>query len=355
MTETPKGMQPVEVSSQHMDLPKPPSMVDGQGNQVAMQPVKMSGKCNIGHHEIIKHMRSAMRLKHRQFYRREGHDGEAVLVGTGPSVDQHVEDIRRLQKDGCTVFAIKGAHNWLLDHGIRPDVAIAVDGQQKIANLYQNPQADCMYLIASQCHPDVYEALKDELVIVWHCYTDKAHKYWANWLKRKKRDDKIFFVQGGSTSGMRGITLAYLCGFRKLNLFGYDSCLRVPEGFRVDDHGAPMIKPEDQLLKITGEKNEKELLVAVVEDRKFFCDPAMALQGNEFIPQVQAMGDVRVRVFGDGFIPHASRVAAKQGDPRFLFADEDWDDLSNPLRGTQQAPQQIQMPTELQGEREVAA
>ena len=345
----------MQLESQHMDLPPPPQMVDENGNQVALQPVKMSGKCNIGHHEIIKHMRLAMHRKLRQFYRRDAHDGEAILVGTGPSVDGCIEDIRRLQAGGATVFAIKGAHDYLLDHGIHPDVAIAVDGQKKIAKLYQNAQPDCMYLIASQCHPDVYDALDGQLVVVWHCYTDKAHRYWANWLKRKKRKDKIFFVQGGSTSGMRGITLAYLCGFRKLNLFGYDSCLRTPEQFEVDDQGAPLFKPEEQLLKITGEKNEKELLVAVVDDRKFFCDPAMALQGNEFIPQVQAMGDVRVRVFGDGFIPHANRVAAMQGDPRFLFADEDWDRLDNPLRGTKPAPQQVKMPTELQGQREVAA
>lgn len=302
----------------------------------------MNGKCNIGHHEIIKHMRLAFYRKLPQFYRREAHAGEAVLVGTGPSVERNVGEIKALAKAGAAIFAIKGAHDWLLSHGIRPHFAVAVDGQEKIADLYKNPQQDITYLIASQCHPKTFDALKKNRVVVWNCYTKKAHEYWAKWLKKKKRKDKIFFVQGGSTSGMRCITMAYLMGFRRLNIFGFDSCLSVPEEHQktLDEavasgnHVQIDIPRELQKLKITGENNPKELLVAVVEGHAFFCDPAMALQGNEFLPQITAMNDCQVRVYGEGFIPTAAKYAALRGDPRFVMPGEDWGRLDHPDRGS---------------------
>lgn len=303
-----------------------PEVKDGSGQNMPLAPVKMNAKANIGAHETIKHMRSAFRRNLPHFYRIDAHAGEAVLVGTGPSVAEHIEDIRRLHQEGAMIFAIKGAHDYLLDHGIVPDIAVAVDGQQKIANLYQNPREDITYLIASQCHPDVYDALEKQKVVIWNCFTKKAMEYWQKWLAKKRREDKIFFVNGGSTSGLRAVTLAWLMGFRRINLVGYDSCLKITG----DD-------PQDQanqLLKITGEKNPKELMVVVVDDRNFFCDPAMSCQGNEFLPQIKGTDDLQVKVWGDGFIPYVSHQAACRGDWQFVFPEEDWWRLDDPRRGS---------------------
>lgn len=303
--------------------------VEGEdGNLLPLSPVKMNAKANIGQNETIKHMRSAFRRNLPHFYKIDAHEGEAVLVGTGPSVEQNISDIRTLQEQGAMIFAIKGSHDWLIERGVIPDLAVAVDGQEKIAKLYQTPRKDITYLISSQCNPLVYDALEGNKVVVWNCFTKKAMRYWQKWLKKRHREDKIFFVNGGSTSGLRAITLAWLMGFRRVNLFGFDSCLR---------------NKEDQLLKITGEKNEKELMVVVVEDRHFFCDPAMSCQGNEFLPQIKSTENLQVKVWGDGFIPYVSNQAACRGDWQFVFPEEDWWKLDDPRRGTIEVPVQPEM------------
>jgi len=301
------------------NIPPPPILHGMDGEQIPLHPVKMNAKANIAPTTTIRHMRSALRRNLPHFFRLGPHKGEAALIGTGPSVEGQVDAIRERQADGCMIFAIKGSHDWLIERGIMPNVAVAVDGQEKIAKLYQKPDVTITYLISSQCHPLVYDALDGYNVVVWNCYTKKVMKYWQKWLKRKKRNDTFHFVAGGSTSGLRSITLAYLMGFRRINLFGFDSCLN---------------NEKDQLLKITGEKNEKEMMVVVVDDRHFFCDPAMSCQGNELMPQVKGMTDMQIMCWGDGFIPYVVHQAACRGDWQFVFEGEDWWKLDDPRRGS---------------------
>lgn len=314
-----------------------PIIPGADGEALPLQPIKMNAHANIGASETIKHMRLAFARNLPQFYKIDAHMGEAVLVGTGPSVEDHIEDIRELRANGAMIFAIKGAHDYLIERDIIPDLAVAVDGQTKIAKLYQKPRADITYLLASQCHPLTYDALEGQKIVVWNCFTKKALDYWHKWLKRKKRKDKIFFVHGGSTSGLRSVSLAWLMGFRRINLFGFDSSLK---------------DKESALLKITGEKNEKDMMVVVVDDRHFFCDPAMSCQGNEFLPQIKGSDDLQVKVWGEGFIPYVSQRAAMRGDWQFVLPDEDWFKLDSPLRGTITVPLENDEPENAREEEE---
>ena len=309
-----------------------PDIRGDDGKKLNLQPLQLNARCVMGPHELMRNMRYALGLKYPQFFRREPHHGEIVLCGSGPSIADHVDDIKDLYKQGNVVVAIKSTHDWLLDHGIHPHLALAVDPQTKIAKLYQNPQTDCTYLIASQCHPKVFAALEGHRVIVWNCYTKKGYKYWQNYVKRKNKNKPIYFINGGSTSGLRALTLSWLMGYRKLNLFGYDSCLP---------------SQDSKLLKVTGEQNVKSTCVVMVEDRHFFCDPAMACQGNEFMNQVKHTPRMQVRVWGDGFIPYVSQLCAMQDDPQHVLVGEDWYELDSPLRGTRE-PGLLELPGEIE-------
>lgn len=276
-------------------------LVDGKpvlmGEQpVELKPLELRPRCVKPQHELRRHERNAFSLGLPMFERVAPHAGEIVLVGSGPSVEKKLFSIRELKAKGHPVMAIKGSHDWLINHGIIPDFALAVDPLPRIADLYRKPKGSVVYFIASQCHPDVFTALVGCRVVLWNVYTKSAFDYWTKYIKRKKRKDTLAFVGGGSTSGLRAMALSYMLGFRKLHLFGYDSCLS-----------------EGNLLKITGERSEK-VVVSEVEGRAFLCDMAMSQQAKEFEQQLrQMMPGAKVKCYGDGLIPWIAQCLHKTG------------------------------------------
>ena len=112
-------------------------------------------------------------------------------------------------------------------------------------------------------------------------------------------------VGGGSTSGSRGVVLAYMMGFRKFHLFGFDSCLE------------PGKEPDKMLRKIDGQEwggeDREKIMELVCEGRTFYADPAMAAQANE-IQQVFAMLEgAKIKAYGKGLIQTVIKANAQKG------------------------------------------
>lgn len=207
------------------------------------------------------------------------HDGHMVIVGSGPSVADHVEEIRDEQAQGRPVMAIKGAHDWLRSRGITPDVWVSMDSQVSILkHLLMKSESTC-YLVASKVPGEVFDHLRDQQVVLWHA--------WMGQGEEALFPEGSCMVGGGSTSGLRGITLAWLMGFRRVILYGFDSCLK-DGAKRVDGS-----KPIDWTIPIQ----------AGIHGTQRICDSSMASQANEFqLMTFAVMEDLKVKVVGDGLI-----------------------------------------------------
>ena len=59
------------------------------------------------------------------------HDGNFVVVGSGCSVINYVEEIRKDQTEGKVICAIKGAHDFLIENDIVPDVFVSVEPRDR--------------------------------------------------------------------------------------------------------------------------------------------------------------------------------------------------------------------------------
>lgn len=208
------------------------------------------------------------------------HDGTMVIVGSGPSVSEHVEEIRAEKALGRPVMAIKGAHDWLIERGIEPDLWVSMDSQDKIVEGVRCKSKAVCYLAASKVAPSVFDWLADQQVVVWHAWMGRG-------------EEKLFppgshLIGGGSTSGLRGVTIAYLLGFRRVVLFGFDSCLA-----------------EGKVKRVTGDKvSDWTMPVQVgVNGRVRTCDGAMASQATEFQAiTLDMMPGLKVKVVGDGLL-----------------------------------------------------
>jgi hypothetical protein len=213
------------------------------------------------------------------------HDGWLVCVGSGPSMPNFLEEIRAEREQGRPILAVKGAHDYLCRQGIQPDLWICVDPRDR-AYLVEEANDHTTYLLSSRCDPSMFEALANRHVIVFHAYAEEEHLPCF---------EGKFMIGGGSTSGMRGLTVGYVLGFRNFVLYGYDSCLAA----------------DQKTKRFTGEGvGEKGLIDVYVDGRQFWCNGAMAQQAKEFQDYYTTLERFHVEVKGDGLI--AALVAARK-------------------------------------------
>jgi len=137
--------------------------------------------------------------------------GSVAIVGFGPSLNTTWKKLKKFK----VIFSCSGSHKFLVDRGIIPTYHVEVDPREHKVSLIGKPQKETEYLIASTCHPKVFDHLEGFNVKLWHVFdsTEEGrrllpHGEWA--------------VTGGCDVGMRAMTLAAFLGYRNLHCFGID-------------------------------------------------------------------------------------------------------------------------------------
>lgn len=220
--------------------------------------------------------------------------GYIAIVGQGPSLADNLDKLRADKEAGVPIMAVKGAHDYLVGQGIVPDAAVSMDSQTHTWKGFTAKQQGCCYLIASKCHSSYFEHLEDCQVVMWHAWGGDE----INALYPKGAP----LVGGGSTSGLRAISLAWLMGFRRHKLYGYDSCnsgdqMRV-DGGKVQQWSMP--------------------LQAGIHAPMRMCDAQLASQAIEFQAMTfDIMEGLKIEVVGDGLIAdimaERKRLGAQDG------------------------------------------
>lgn len=236
------------------------------------------------------------------------HDGNMVIVGSGPSLPDFVEEIRAEKEKGRPICAAKGAHDLLVEKGVIPDLFVTCEPRFREI---RHPQADnCTYLISSRCHPDLFDLLKKagSHVVVWHSWASKPGSlppegpgphHWRDFnpLEECEVWRGRFGVGGGSTSGLRALAIAHCMGFRNAILYGFDSCLAKDRNTK----------------RFTGEKVGDALILDVIVDgERFFCNGALADQAAQFQRLLQALPGMKVEVKGPGLLAAIMKARARR-------------------------------------------
>lgn len=206
------------------------------------------------------------------------HDGTMIVVGSGPSLPDFIDEIRAEREKRRPIFAVKGAHDVLCEAGIEPDLFMSVEAKPKLENV-KHKNKRTTYILSSRCAPELFDYLSDCSVIVVHSYDDKTQKL-------PEMVGKTV-VGGGTTSGMRAVTVAYLLGFSKQILYGFDSCLSADKRKRCYD---------------TGSFQDHQIIDRWVANRQFFCNGAMAMQADEFQEYFKMLPDLLLQLKGDGLL-----------------------------------------------------
>ena len=229
--------------------------------------------------------------KHATPYDRQ--DREVVLLAGGPSLGDHLEEIRRFRAEGAALITTNGAYNWALEQGLKPSLQIVVDAREFNSRFTKPVIPDCLYLMASQVHPKTLEGLPHERTFLWHSGVSAE----VESLVREKTGH-FFPVPGGSTVVLRAIPLLRMLGFWRIHIIGFDSCVRRANG----THHA----------YAQSENDEEHLFPVDCGGRHFVASPWMIAQASEFRGLVRSLGDeVELDVMGDGLIAHMVQTGAE--------------------------------------------
>lgn len=219
--------------------------------------------------------------------------GSVVIVGGGPSMKDSLKAIKDHRRRGAKIVTVNNALNYLHDRGLTPDVHVMLDAREENAEMVRNAPKNVRYFLASQVHPAVFEALSEHEVIVWHNGMGSGEEL-AEILKPWWDERPIALVPGGGTVGLRAINLCWLSGYRKIHLYGFDSC------YHEDQHHAYPQSLND------GEATQE----VVLGEKRYKAARWMIRQAVEFQDQFRHLTDegVKLVVHGKGLIPDMYRL-----------------------------------------------
>lgn len=181
---------------------------------------------NVTHEALLENVRANCERDLPWFTGFGPHKGVAVVVGGAPSMNDNLSQIRAHKKRGARIVSVNNAWRTLMAAGIKPDVHVMLDARQENVEFVKDAPAGVRYMLASQVHPDVFEALKDREVIIWHNGfgdNEAMKEALAPWWDEGPNQRPCILVPGGGTVGLRALWLCALSGFKTVHIYGMDS------------------------------------------------------------------------------------------------------------------------------------
>jgi hypothetical protein len=150
-------------------------------------------------------------------WRKTKSNGDKIaLVGGGPTIKVTYTEL----DDFKTVVACGSSHDWLIKNGVIPTWCVIADPDPLSIKYLQHKNPQVTYLIASHCHPSIFDYLQDmPKVTLWHCYSGNYDDY------KDIFPNGFQAIAGGCTVGLRSLCIAIMFGYTNIHFFGFDSCL----------------------------------------------------------------------------------------------------------------------------------
>jgi hypothetical protein len=212
---------------------------------------------NTSREQVAKNIRSACTLNHPWLEMEPPHAGEVAIVGGGPSLKDMLPELRQRAQAGVQVVAVNGAHDYLVQRGIEPDVHVIIDARPENAKFITKPAKS--YVLASQCAPETFARAAGRDVTIAHMNTERVLESIPQGLK------PVNLISSGSTVALAAIAIGYVRGFRKFYLYGMDS------SYEDTRHAYPQsLNDQDRVIE------------AQAGGRKFKCAPWMLAQVEHF-------------------------------------------------------------------------
>lgn len=202
-----------------------------------------------------------------------------AIVCFGPSLNQTWEELRNFKY----IMTCSGAHKFLIEKGIVPTWHVDLEPREHKVQMLGAPHKDVEYLVASTIHPIYLDQLQGYNVKLWHIFANEEDGFRV--LPRGE-----WAVCGGSSVGLRCMTLARFLGFMNLHIFGMDGSM-VADGSHTTEHPN---KP-------------KEFFETEYNGKKYLTTPSMLFCAKETFKELDQMPNVKATFYGEGITQDMAR------------------------------------------------
>jgi hypothetical protein len=208
-----------------------------------------------------------------------------TIIANGPTARK--VDLRSIKSP---TLAVNGAMHLFSEVGISPTYWAACDPQAIVADFLPDcPPTDTIYLVASKCHPSVFEKLNGRDVQVWHVNDHHA--------------DGASHIPPSCSITITASWLMHRLGFTDFEYWGWDGCFLDGRhhASNADEFGVPVLRMNFGGTIVDGE---------VLGGRLFSTTRAWAAEakGAEQFFNLARYFDIGVRINGDGMFECARQL-----------------------------------------------
>ena len=218
------------------------------------------------------------------------------LCGSGPSLKDQIDKIKKRISLGFEVASVNGAYNFLQDHGIVSDYFFMIDAREGI-NLpfIDRPHKDTQFIIASQCHPEIFETLKDQNVWLW-----QVDNYTGAGDAIREASPRTTIFGGASNVGHSCMAPLMAMGFRIMHIFGFDGPVLAPDEAEIKKPQHSFDQPQN---------DGEEQIEVFFEGSRFLGTGTNAHDANVFVDryhQFKSLG-IDIQIYGDNLLQRLVR------------------------------------------------
>lgn len=206
-------------------------------------------------------------------------DEPIAIVCYGPSLKWTWQELKKFKY----IITCSGAHQFLLEHGIVPTWHVDLDPREHKVKMLGTPHKDVEYLIASCCHPTMWDKLEGFNVKLWHIYANESNRDLPLVYPRGE-----WILTGGNNVGLRCLVIARVMGFRNMHVFGMDCSFHDKNAHHAGQH----LNANKQIYEVP------------YGGRMYYCEPVMIDYARQFFHEMQQLPDIHVSLHGQGLLQH---------------------------------------------------
>lgn len=207
-------------------------------------------------------------------------EGPIAIIGGGPSLRGEIDNLKKFPGP---LMSCGTCHDYLIDQGVVPTYHVIADSHPVTVNWLKKPHKDVIYLIASQCDPALFKALKDYNVRLWHAF-----------VIREDGSDVVSFhgeptIPGGDFVIGRAWPMATVLGHKDIHFYGFD-CSFPPKCLsqHAYDYDWDTEEPCWVTVDFTGNRH--------------LTTPGWMNQANMFVKMLTTSPDFKITIHGDGLV-----------------------------------------------------